>query len=193
MTQPIPAFDPATPPPRTAATAPSTTTATVTFPGAPARLLRELEVVRAELARIDAKATALIGWAGTALAILAAAASIARLPLPALLAIVAGTVLLAAAVAVLLAVIRPALPASNQAAGGYGFVRHAAAGTVEELIAGLNLNQSGISVQFGQELLQIAKLTDRKYRWLRRATHLLLFALLAMAAALPLTLIGRTA
>ncbi|MEU6721569.1 Pycsar system effector family protein [Nonomuraea sp. NPDC046802] len=172
---------------------PSATTATVTFPGAPARLLRELEVVRAELARIDAKATALIGWAGTALAILAAAASVARLPLPALVAVIAGTVLLAAAVAVLLTVIRPALPVSSQAAGGYGFVRHAAASTVQELIAGLNLNENGVSLQLGEELLQTSKLTDRKYRRLRLAVRLLLVALLAMAAALPLTLIGRIA
>ncbi|MEU8364930.1 Pycsar system effector family protein [Nonomuraea sp. NPDC048882] len=178
------------------ATRPNSSTDEVAFPGAPARLLRELEVVRAELARVDAKATALIGWAGTALAILAAAASITRLPLAALAAVITAAVLLATAVATLLGVIRPALPTRRprgRAGAGYGFIRHAAAVDVGELIAGLACDASGVSQQLGEELLQASKLTARKYRWLRLAVHLLLGALLAMATALPLTLLGRSA
>lgn len=173
------------------------TTTLKSFPGAPAQLQRELDVVRAELTRVDNKVTGLIGWAGTMIAFLVAAAGIARLPLPALGAIIAAAVLLAAAVAVLLVrVIMPALPRRRdrgRADVGYGFVRYAAASSVEALLDGLAANETGITCRLGTELMQSSTLTDRKYRWLGLAIYLLLGALVAMVAALVLILIGRAA
>jgi hypothetical protein len=167
------------------------------FPGAPAFLQRELDGVRAELTRADAKATGLIGWAGTMIAILVAAAGIARLPLPALWAIIAAAVLLAAGVAVLLAgVIMPALPGRRDRGRvdvGYGFVRYAAAASIQAVVDGLAANSTGITHRLGSELIQSSTLTDRKYRRLQLAVLLLLGALVAMVAALVLMLAGRIA
>ncbi|MEU4234356.1 hypothetical protein AB0F17_59625 [Nonomuraea sp. NPDC026600] len=175
------------------------TTTLKSFPGAPAHLQRELDGVRAELVRLDAKSTGLIGLTGTMIAILVAGAGIARLPLLALGAIIAAAVLLAAALAVLLAgVIMPALAphrdrGRTDVEAGYGFVAYAAAGSVEALIDALAVNQNGLTLRLGNELLQRSRLTDRKNRRLQLAVLLLLGALVAMVAALVLMLVGRVA
>ncbi|MFI7455472.1 Pycsar system effector family protein [Nonomuraea sp. NPDC049714] len=152
------------------------------FPGAPAALQREGDAVRAELARIDTKASALMGWAGTAFAILAATASVIRLPLLPLLAVSTGAALLAAAVTVLLWVIRPALPAPG---AGYGFVRHAAAKDAGELLAMLGA-YANLEQRLAGEALRLSKLAVTKYRRLRTAVDLLLAALVCLVVALPL-------
>ncbi|MEU4235387.1 Pycsar system effector family protein [Nonomuraea sp. NPDC026600] len=158
---------------------------TSTFPGAPAVLQRESDAVRVELARVDVKATALIGWAGTMVAILAAAVSVGHLPLPSTVAVViGGTLLLAAAVTLLWGVIRPALPAPG--AMGYGFARHAVAGSTDGLIDALRGNDHGTTQRLADELLQLSVLAQAKYRRLRHAVDLLLAALVVLVAALPL-------
>lgn len=169
---------------------------TTTLKTVPAeRLYRELDGVRGELTRLDAKTTGLTGLTGTMITILVAGASIARLPLPALGAIIGAAVLLAAALAVLLVgVIMPALRnrrGRGHVGAGYGFVRYAAVGSVGALVDVLAVNETGLTHLLASELLQSSQLTARKNRRLQLAVVLLLGALVAMVAALVLLLIGR--
>lgn len=159
----------------------TTTSHTTSHAEIVAVLQREGELARSELARIDTKAAALMGWAGTGVAILAAAISMAALPLPATVAVIAGAALLAAAVAVLLCVIRPALPTPGR---GYGFVRHAA-GDGAALLATLTIGEP-LTERLADEVARLSQLALTKYRRLRTAVDLLLAALTCLAAALPL-------
>ncbi|WP_157255042.1 Pycsar system effector family protein [Nonomuraea typhae] len=141
----------------------------------------EADAARAELARVDAKAAALMGWSGTAFAILAAAAGLVTLPsIWTTATVVLGAALLAAAVAVLLCVVRPALAPKK---GRYGFLAHAATGDPQQLLAALLTDPTA---RLADEALRLATLTAAKYRRLRLAVDLLLVALAVLAAALPI-------
>jgi hypothetical protein len=146
-----------------------------------ADLRAEADAARAELTRADGKAAALIGWAGTAFAILAAALSVASLPPLATGAVTLGAALLAAAVAVLMVVIRPAIPPRGQ---GTGFVRHAEATNADELLA--SLASTVPATRVADDVILLSALARTKYTRLRTAVDLLLAALLVLAVALLL-------
>ncbi|MBB4706166.1 hypothetical protein BJ982_007797 [Sphaerisporangium siamense] len=91
-----------------------------------------------------------------------------------------GTVaLLAAAVAVLLAVIRPSLPRD----GGTGFVAHAAL-TAEQLLEVLGREQAAPGRQ-AADVVRLSVIALAKYRRIRTATHLMYAALAVLVATLP--------
>lgn len=151
-------------------------------PDALNHLRAETDAARAELARIDGKAAALIGWAGTAFAVVSAAATVTTLPTAATAAIVAGAGLLAAAVAVLLTVIRPRIPRH----GGTGFVRIARLRDREQLQELVPVTPTAQRSQAANDVLMLSRIALAKYRCLRLAVDLLLAALVVLAAALPL-------
>lgn len=151
----------------------------------PAELKDAVLGTRAELARIDGKAAALMGWSATFVAIVIAAASIAAgaktLPSAwAMTAVLLGAVLLAAAVAVLLGVIRPALRPKS---GRFGFMAHAAAGDTAQVLAVFTADPTPRLVE---EVVGLAVLAATKYRRLRVAVDLLRAALAVLVTALPL-------
>ncbi|GGS97695.1 hypothetical protein GCM10010156_64870 [Planobispora rosea] len=150
-------------------------------PAAAEALQCEADAVRLELGRIDVKATALLGTAGTMFAVLAAALTVIPPPAAALAAVIAGAALLAAAIVVLLIVIRPALPRCGRS--GTGFIAHADAADVEALIGSLTADPEQ---RLGTEILGLSALTRTKYRRLKAAVHLLLAALAMLVTALPL-------
>ncbi|MBB4706168.1 hypothetical protein BJ982_007798 [Sphaerisporangium siamense] len=141
----------------------------------------EAAAVRAELARTDSKAAMLLGFAGTGFSLLAAigAAVTTRLPLLAQGGLWGTVALLAAAVAVLLAVIRPSLPRD----GGTGFVAHAAL-TAEQLLEVLGREQAAPGRQ-AADVVRLSVIALAKYRRIRTATHLMYAALAVLVATLP--------
>lgn len=143
-----------------------------------AELTAEVVAVRAELARVDSKASALLAWAGTAFAILVAAIGVAGLPPLASGVVTVGTLLLGVAVAILLTVIRPSLP---RAGYGTGFVRHAGASDSEELLIALTSNPT---TRLADEVIRLSTVARAKYVRLRMAVNVLLVAL-PLLAALP--------
>ncbi|MFD8564677.1 Pycsar system effector family protein [Streptosporangium canum] len=146
-----------------------------------AALQAEADAVRLELARVDVKATALLGMAGTMFAVLAAAVTVKLPPPAALISVALGAALLAAAIVMLLIVIRPALPRRGQ--GGTGFVTHADLTSPHELVATLVADPEH---RLANEVLRLSSLARTKYTRLRRGVHLLLTALAFLLAALPL-------
>lgn len=145
-------------------------------------LRAEADAARAELARIDSKAAALTGWAGTGFAVISAAATITTLPTAATAALVAGAGLLAAAVAVLLTVIRPSIPRR----GGTGFVRIAALRDGEQLQELVSVDLAAQRRQAAAHVVRLSQIALAKYRRLRVAVDLLLTALVVLASTLPL-------
>ncbi|GGS84567.1 hypothetical protein GCM10010156_48990 [Planobispora rosea] len=144
-------------------------------------LQAEAEAACTELGRIDIKATALLSMAGTMFAIASAAITV-KVPPPAELSAVGlGTVFLAAAIVMLLIVIRPALPRRGQ--NGYGFAAHAEATGPDELVTALTADPEH---RLATEVLRLSLLARAKYTRLRRGVHLLLAALAVLVAALPL-------
>ncbi|MFI7632441.1 Pycsar system effector family protein [Microbispora rosea] len=145
-------------------------------------LRAEADAARAELARVDSKAAALIGWAGTGFAVISAAATITTLPIAATAVVVGGAALLAAAVAVLLTVIRPSIPRRD----GTGFVRIAALRDGEQLQELVSVDLVEQRRQAAAHVVRLSQIALAKYRRLRAAVDLLLVALVVLAAALPL-------
>ncbi|TLP66518.1 Pycsar system effector family protein [Microbispora triticiradicis] len=155
-------------------------------PDALDHLRAEADAARAELARIDGKSAALIGWSGTGFAVISAAATLTTLPPVATGTVVAGACLLAAAVAVLLTVIRPRIPRH----GGTGFVALAALRDGAELLETVSADLGTQPGQAAAHVLMLSRIALAKYRRLRLAVDLLLAALVVLAAALPLAVLA---
>ncbi|MEV5408586.1 Pycsar system effector family protein [Thermopolyspora sp. NPDC052614] len=136
--------------------------------------------VRTELTRIDAKASALIGWAGAAVAVVSAAATVATVPLLSKALTVGAAGLLVAAAGLLLAIIRPRVPRK----GAVGFAAIAGARGAEEVLEQVPILIEDQCRQAAAELLLLSRIARDKYRRLRLAVDLLLAALLVLAAAL---------
>lgn len=143
---------------------------------------QEVSTVRAEIARADSKASTLLGLAGTATSITAAAATVTgqALPLFAHISLWLGIAHLAAAVAVLLRVIRPALP--RHRGGGAGWTTYAGR-TPAELA-----DTASVDHERGQiaELVCLSDLAWTKYRRIQWAVDL---QLLALAAFTPVPIL----
>ncbi|MBE3014306.1 hypothetical protein IL992_34790 [Microbispora sp. NEAU-D428] len=147
-----------------------------------ADLHEQAALVRAELARVDAKAGLLLGWTGAALAVVisvtTAATSTNRVPTVALAGLWAAAGLLGLAVAVLLLAVRPRIPRI----GGTGFVVHARAASPAALLHTLTTTDPAGDV--AADVWLLSRLAVTKYRRLRLAVDLLMVALLVLAAAL---------
>ncbi|WP_051866274.1 Pycsar system effector family protein [Streptosporangium roseum] len=147
---------------------------------AAADLIAEAEAARAELARTDTKAATVLAFAGTAFSVLAALAVLASgLAVPARIGLGVAVALLAAASAVALCVIRPSLPRQ----GGTGFVSHAEAGDVDELLEQLAADPE---TRRARDVIRLSSIATAKYRRLRLAVDLMLAALVVVVASLPL-------
>ncbi|MEV4097004.1 Pycsar system effector family protein [Streptosporangium saharense] len=149
-------------------------------------LPHEIATVQAELGRVDAKATALLGLAGTAASVAAgtAAFTVTRLPGGALIALWTMAALLVSAVLVLLGAIRPTLPRPG---AGHGWVAYAYS-TAAELAA--------IStVQHIQDrradLVRLSRIARTKYVLLRAAVDLLRTSVAAGVLAVILAVTGK--
>ncbi|WP_432862304.1 Pycsar system effector family protein [Microbispora rosea] len=148
-----------------------------------ADLYEQAALVRAELARVDAKAGLLLGWAGAALAVVitittAAATSTKGVPAVALAGLWGTAGLLGVAVAVLLLAVRPRIPRI----GGTGFVVHARAASPAALLH--TLTTADAADHLIADVWLLSRLAVTKYRRLRLAVDLLIVALLVLAAAL---------
>ncbi|MEQ4725043.1 Pycsar system effector family protein [Nonomuraea sp. B19D2] len=159
------------------------------FPGALAVLARETDAVRAELARIDAKANTLLAFTlGWLTAIVALAATGPRTtPLGAIALWLAGLVLAVVAV-VLLLTVRPRLPRI----GGTGFVAHARAHDGADLLAVLAGQGTG-ALEAADNLHLLSTIARAKNGLIRVAVDLMLADLVLLVVTLPLILTGRTA
>ncbi|MFI6889932.1 Pycsar system effector family protein [Streptosporangium canum] len=147
---------------------------------AAADLIAETDAARAELARTDTKASIILAFAGTAFSVLAALAVLASgLAVPARIGLGVAVALLAAASAVALCVIRPSLPRR----GGTGFVSHAEAGDVDELLEQLAADPE---TRRAKDVIRLSQIARAKYRRLRLAVGLMLAALAVVVASLPL-------
>lgn len=147
--------------------------------------------VRGELARVDGKASTLLALATGGLAVLAAAAPgrLPDLPVAAVVGVWVAGGLLAVTIGLLLAAVRPQLASQSGPIPGT-FVAFAAAGDaaavvgqVCEAVAGGQRHQAAV-------LRGLSQLTCRKYQRLRWACHLLLAALVVLAAAAVLAQVG---
>lgn len=159
--------------------------ATPAIPASPddvdARVETALGEVRAELLRVDGKASTLLALAGVALSVGLAVLGRTRLPLPALLAAGLTVALLGAGVVLLAAAVRPKL------AGDFGFVRYANAGDVQTLLG--ELTGRAALVDRASELHWMSVAVYGKYRHVHRAVTLLLAGLATAAATALLALL----
>ncbi|MER5424399.1 Pycsar system effector family protein [Streptosporangium roseum] len=148
---------------------------------AAADLIAEADAARAELVRTDTKAGIILAFAGTAFSVLAALAVLASgLAVPARIGLGIAVALLAAASAVALCVIRPALPRRGQ---GTGFVSHAEVCDVDELLDELAADPE---TRRAKDVIRLSSIAKAKYVRLRRAVDLMLAALVVVVASLPL-------
>ncbi|GII65640.1 hypothetical protein Skr01_57250 [Sphaerisporangium krabiense] len=142
---------------------------------------------RAELVRIDGKASGLLSWAGGAFAVIAGltitASTATDLPAPATAALITSAGLLACAIGVLLAAVRPRVPRT----GGTGFILYARATTAHEVLRELMTFRGDRVTIAAEEVHILSRLAVTKYRRLRLAVDVLLVALAALVAALPLS------
>jgi hypothetical protein len=132
--------------------------------------------VRAELGRVDAKASTLLAVTGVALSAGLAILGRARLPLLATVSGWLAAAAVAAAVALLALAIRPRL------GGGSGFMHYATATPQELLDADLAIT--------AEQLIWMARLARMKYRCLRWAVDLILTGLVATVATAITTALG---
>ncbi|GAA2875517.1 hypothetical protein GCM10010517_36430 [Streptosporangium fragile] len=141
----------------------------------------EVAGVRAELARADTKAATLLSLAGTATSVVGALAALGatRLPGPAQTAVWVGAGLLAAAVAVLLWAVRPAL-----ARPGAGFGWAVYAYSTPDALAATTPTDRGHHQR--AELIGLSCLARAKYRRIRLAVDLMFAALTVLVAVLPM-------
>ncbi|MDP9850313.1 Pycsar system effector family protein [Streptosporangium lutulentum] len=147
-------------------------------------LTHESLTVRAELARIDAKAALLLSWAGGAFAVVAALGitGSANRPAAAMVGLWGAAALLATAVVVLLVAVRPRIPRT----GGTGFIAHARADNGLALLAQLNLAEADRLAEVAAEVQLLSQIAVAKYATLRVAVDLLIAALVVLAIVLPL-------
>src|SRR5919108_1495400 len=127
-------------------------------------LADELVAVRAELARVDAKAATLTGLAGAATAFLVTRIGHGPGPVQVLLA-VAGLALVGAAATLLTKVVRPRL-------GPSGFCRYASM-TSDDVRRALVLDDVDAREHQARELVILARIATAKNRSLQRASDLL--------------------
>lgn len=170
-----------------------TTTSHTSFPGAPSVLARETDAVRAELARIDAKANTLLAFTlGWLTAVVALAITGPRVGLLGGIALWAAGILMSLAAVMLLLAVRPRMPRT----GGTGFVAHARARDGAELLAtlaGIQTSAQSTASAAADHLLTLSKITRDKNDLIRTAVNLLLADLLILSVTLPLILTGRAA
>ncbi|MBO3744895.1 hypothetical protein J5X84_02365 [Streptosporangiaceae bacterium NEAU-GS5] len=145
-------------------------------------LADKLTHVRAELARVDGKASTLINSAYMLFAILASALSVTLAGHPPIkvlpfLAALAAVVETGAAIVILSLVIQPRIPKQ----GGVGFVVHARAADTAELLRMLTAEPSTADAA---EYHFLARLAVTKFRRLALASRILLAALLNIVVAL---------
>ncbi|MGW4425777.1 Pycsar system effector family protein [Streptosporangium sp. NPDC004631] len=147
----------------------------------------DLTAVRGELARTDTKAGLLLtlAWAAVS-AVLAAAALINPLPATALIGLGAVAAFLAGATWALLNAINPQLPKPGT---GTGWAAHAYT-TPAELAA---RTQADAERDQHAEYVHLSRLTDAKYRLVRRGVRLLKAALATgVILAVALAIIGAS-
>lgn len=145
------------------------------------------QAVRAELARVDAKAATLLALASTALTLTVAVLARTRLPLAAVFTGWTTAAVILAAVTALAAAIRPNLT------GGYGFVRYARAGVTKtrDEFGRLALDTYGEHERREAEVLvALSQSAYRKYRRVRAGVDLLLAGLTGIAVTAALTALG---
>ncbi|MEZ7132676.1 Pycsar system effector family protein [Nonomuraea sp. AD125B] len=159
------------------------------FPGALAVLARETDAVRAELARIDAKANTLLAFTlGWLTAIVALAAAGPRTTMLGAVALWTAGLVLVLVAAVLLWSVRPRLPRT----GGTGFVAHARAHDGAELLTALAAQGNG-ALEAAGNLHLLSTIALAKNGLIRLAVDLMLADLVLLAVTLPLLLVGRAA
>lgn len=133
----------------------------------------------AEIGRADAKAFAILGFAGTAFSVLAAVAVLASaLNAPARIGLGLGATLLAGASLVALRVIRPRLPKPAEATG---FMAYAFMNTPEEV---LQATQAPPHERGAADVLRLAKIARVKHLRLQKAFDLMSAALVIVALSL---------
>lgn len=130
--------------------------------------------VRAELVRVDSKASTLMAVAGVAVTVGVATLARADLPGPALAAGVVTVALVAAAVGLLACAVRPSLN------GGYGMVRYATT-TPGDLMTEATADPLTVAAELAHSLGWLSRTGVRKYRWVRTAVDLLLAGLTGTA------------
>lgn len=135
----------------------------------------ELEAVRGELVRVDAKCGTLAGLAGVALAVLVTQAGAAQ-PWPVDVLLAAAGLALTAAAGLLIRVLRPRL-------GRTGFCKYAAT-TSRDICRGLAIADLDSSRHHADELIVLSRIALAKYKSLRRAVDLLTAGLALACAAL---------
>ncbi|RJL20185.1 Pycsar system effector family protein [Bailinhaonella thermotolerans] len=136
----------------------------------------ETTTARAELTRVDTKVHLLLGFSGVAFTVVLTIVLTAGMPTPARLLAAAGALGLAAAAAVLLRAIRPVLRTGS----GTGLIAYARAADVDEL---LDVIAEGTERHRAGDLLTLSRLVVTKYAKVRRATDILLIALVPLTLA----------
>lgn len=131
--------------------------------------------VRAELARVDTKASTLLTLAGTALTVGLAVLARAGLPSAAAFTGWVTVSVIGAAVAVLAAAVRPALR------GDYGFMRYAHTTAGDVMTEFADAGQARRCAVDAHGLVWLSKATHRKYRRVRTAVDLLMAGLAGTA------------
>ncbi|WP_431973974.1 Pycsar system effector family protein [Micromonospora haikouensis] len=146
-------------------------------------LTAELATVRAELVRVDAKASTLLTLAGTALTVGLAVLARADLPIPALATGAVTVAVIGVAVGLLACAVRPSL------GGGHGLIRYATSAP-GDLMTDAALPPLSMASLRAHELVWLSRTTVAKYRRVRTAVDLLLCGLAgtALTAALVLVL-----
>lgn len=137
------------------------------------RIGADTATVRAELARAEAKATALLGIAGAALTVVLAAQAVHRLPLPAVVVGGLAAVTNAAAIGVLAWVLKPDL--GDGTGGWLGY-----AGLTAEQVRARAAGDG--STDDAEQLAFLAELACRKYVHIRAAVILLLVVVVLVLA-----------
>jgi len=141
-----------------------------------------LTEVRAELVRVDTKASTLLTLAGTALTVGLAVLARAGLPGPALATGCVTVALIGAAVALLAGAVRPAL------GGNHGFVLYAVTAPGDLVTDGADMDTPAA---LSERLVWLSRAVLAKYRRVRTAVDLLLAGLAGTAlTALLVLLLG---
>ncbi|MFI6820537.1 Pycsar system effector family protein [Micromonospora sp. NPDC050187] len=144
-------------------------------------LTTELTTVRAELVRVDAKASTLLTIAGTALTVGLAVLARAGLPAPALAVGAVTVAMIGVAVGLLAYAVRPSL------GGSHGLVRYATA-LPGDLMTEAAMPALDLAAYRAHELVWLSAATLAKYRRVRTAVDLLLAGLVGTAATAGLAL-----
>lgn len=144
-------------------------------------LTTELATVRAELVRVDAKASTLLTIAGTALTVGLAVLARAGLPGPALATGTATVAVIGVAVGLLACAVRPSL------GGGHGLVRYAVSAP-GDLMTDAALPPLSMASVRAHELVWLSRAAVAKLRRVRCAVDLLLAGLVGTAVTAALVL-----